>query len=73
MRHQYDRDGMIPYAGAVRASRRWQSSNYKVARVRTTEPRRESQKAQEVALDTMTHHERVAAILASSKYTHNFN
>jgi len=29
MRHQYDRDGMIPYAGAVRVSKRWQSSRYK--------------------------------------------
>jgi hypothetical protein len=29
MRGMYDRDGMLPYAGAVRASRRWQSSRYK--------------------------------------------
>jgi len=40
MRHQYDRDGMIPYAGAVRVSRRWQSSRYK----QPTTPRERSVK-----------------------------
>ena len=70
MRHMYDRDGMIPYAGAVRASRRWKSSNYRPTKVRTINA--PSVKAAEVALDTMTHQERIRAILASSKYHHDY-
>lgn len=74
MRHMYDSDGNIPYAGKVRVSRRWKSSQTRSERYRGT-PRqnRPESKAAQVELDTRSHKERIAAILASSKWQHNYN
>lgn len=75
MRHMYDSDGNIPYAGKVRASNRWQPSQRPRRhnrRNRTNEDRPES-KAAEVALDLRTHKERIRDILAASpSYRNDF-
>lgn len=73
MRHMYDSDGNIPYAGAVRASRRWKSSHTRSGRIRTNDSPKRTMRAAEVELDNRTHKERIAAILASSKWQHNYN
>ena len=75
MRHMYNSDGMIPYAGKVRASRRWQGSGTRSQRMprekKTT--RRETIAAAEVRVARQDHKDRIAAILASSRWQHNYN
>jgi hypothetical protein len=68
MRHMYDSDGMIAYAGTPRASRPWKSSRYRrPGTVRTNVPENTG-KAAEVALDQRTHKEKIADILNNSKW-----
>jgi hypothetical protein len=69
MRSMYDRDGMIPYAGAIRATSRWKSSRYRHTSVRHIGTPADTIKAAEVALDERTHKERIADILATSKWS----
>jgi uncharacterized protein YfaQ (DUF2300 family) len=68
MRGMYDRDGMIAYAGKPRASTRWRSSRYKAPSQGRTSLPTDTLKAREVELDHRTHKERIADILASSKW-----
>lgn len=72
MRHMYDSDRMIPYAGAVRASVRWKSSRSRGTgtgnRSRATDPF----KAVEALEAKLSHQERIRAILATTKYTHDY-
>lgn len=70
MRHMYDRDGMIAYAGEVRASVRWRSSRYRKPSQGHRMPlHRDDAKVAEVELDLRTHKERIADILANSKWS----
>ena len=73
MRHMYNRDGMIPYAGKVRASRRWKGSGTRSERFSREEPRktRETIVAAEVRLANQDHKDRIAAILAGSKWSNH--
>jgi hypothetical protein len=74
MRHMYDSDGNIPYAGAVRASRRWQGSRTRSGQTTTNRRNRtETISEAEVRLARSDHKANIAAILASSTWQHNFN
>lgn len=75
MRHMYNSDGMIPYAGKVRASRRWQGSGTRSQRMPKDRPikTRETIVAAEVRVARQDHKDAIAAILASSRWQHNYN
>lgn len=69
MRHMYNSDGMIPYAGSPRASRPWKSSRYRQPGRFSTNLPADTILAAEVALDQRTHKEKIADILAQSKWS----
>lgn len=68
MRHMYDSDGMIAYAGKARASSPWKGSRYRPRRITVIAPA-DTLKAAEVELDTRTHKERISDILRQSKWS----
>jgi hypothetical protein len=74
MRHMYNSDGMIAYAGKPRASRAWKGSRYRPRKLTVTNAP-ESIKADEVALDLRTHQEKIRDILNSGdpRFRHNYN
>lgn len=70
MRHMYNSDGMIAYAGKPRYSTPWRSSKYRRPSSGYRMPlHRDDAKVAEVALDQRTHKERIADILATSKWS----
>lgn len=69
MRHMYNSDGMIAYAGSVRVSTPWRSSKYRRPSQGRISTHRDDAKVAEVALDQRTHKERIADILATSKWS----
>jgi hypothetical protein len=69
MRHMYDRDGNITYAGKPRASRPWKSSRYRRPGTVHSNVPEDTVKAAEVELDIRTHKEKIADILAQSKWS----